>query len=213
MTAGSTETSERQGATVPASKRSAARDRLLATASDLFYAEGINSVGVNRIVTAANVTLATFYRHFPSKQDLVVAYLRRIHDFLVQQGVELADRHQGRDLVVALGAEVIEEIGRPGYRGCAFINAASEFEDPDSPVRYVVAEHRQWYYERIRQAFADAGHTTPANPARNFVMLRDGAVTAGYLDSATAARRTFKRGVDGLLWSIGIDTLPGSDAD
>ena len=57
-------------------KRSEPRERLLAAASELFYAEGINSVGVNRLIAAGNVTLATFYRHFPSKQHLVVAYLQ-----------------------------------------------------------------------------------------------------------------------------------------
>jgi AcrR family transcriptional regulator len=204
-------TTEQSKARNPPPKRSEARERLLSTATDLFYAEGINSVGVDRIVSASNVTLATFYRHFPSKQDLVVAYLQRIHDSLVEQANQMAGRAHGSGLVVAIGAEVVSEIGSPGYRGCAFINAASEFEDPESPVRRVVSEHRQWYYERVRRAFADANHTSPANPARNFVMLRDGAVTAAYLDSATAAQRTFKRGIDGLLWSIGMETLPGSD--
>jgi AcrR family transcriptional regulator len=194
-----------------APKRSEPRERLLSTASALFYAEGINNVGVDRIVSASNVTLATFYRHFPSKQDLVVSYLQRIHADLVEQADQLAERAHGRELVAALRAEVAAEIGRPGYRGCAFINAASEFEDPVSPVRRVIAEHRHWYYERVRRAFADAGHTSPANPARHFVMLRDGAVIAGYLDSAAAAQRTFKRGVDGLLWSIGLETLPADD--
>lgn len=189
-------------------KRSEARERLLATASDLFYAEGINTVGVDRIVSASNVTLATFYRHFPSKQDLVVSYLESIHDVLVERAAAVAERAQGRELIAEIGAEVVAEIGREGYRGCAFINAASEVEDPESPVRRVVADHRRWFYERVRRAFADAGHEHPSNPARHFVMLRDGAVTAGYLDSTTAAQRTFKRGVDGLLWSIDIETLP-----
>jgi len=190
------------------SKRSVPRERLLATASELFYAEGIRNVGVNRIVAASNVTLATFYRHFPSKQDLVVAYLRAVHGQFVARVEQHASRAQGRDLVSALCADVIADIGHPGYRGCAFLNAASEFEDADSPVRLVVGEHRRWYYEVLRRAFADAGHTSPANPARHFLMLRDGAVSAAYLDSAVAAQRTFKRGVDGLLWSIGIETLP-----
>jgi AcrR family transcriptional regulator len=183
----------------------------LATASELFYAEGINNVGVSRIVSTSNVTLATFYRHFPSKQDLVVSYLQRIHESFVARARTHAANARGRDLVAAFGADVIAEIGRPGYRGCAFINAASEFEDPQSPVRHVVAEHRHWYFEQIRRAFGDAGHTSPANPARHFLMLRDGAVTGGYLDNATAAQRTFTRGVDGLLWSIGIETLPSTD--
>lgn len=191
---------------VPA-RRSEARDRLLVAATQLFYAEGINGVGVDRIVATANVTLATFYRHFPSKQDLVVAYLQTIHDTLVERAA--ADPAVvGRDLVAAIGAEVVAEIGHEGFRGCAFINAASEFEAPDSPVRKVVAEHRGWYLERIRRAFADAGHNRPGNAARHFVMLRDGAVTAGYLDSPTTAQRTFKRGVKGLIRAIDIDHMP-----
>jgi AcrR family transcriptional regulator len=188
-------------------KRSAARERLLTAASELFYSEGINSVGVDRIVRTASVTLATFYRHFPSKQDLVVAYLQAIHEALVERA-EAAAGIEGRELVAAIGAEVVAEVGYEGFRGCAFINAASEFEDPESPVRKVVAAHRHWYYERLRRAFAEAGHKRPGNAARHFVMLRDGAVTAGYLDSPTAAQRTFKRGVEGLIRAIDIDHMP-----
>jgi AcrR family transcriptional regulator len=192
-------------------KRSEARERLLATASGLFYAEGINKVGVDRIVSASNVTLATFYRHFPRKQDLVVAYLNAAHDLEAQRMEELAERARGRELLRAIGDDIIAMIGRPDFRGCAFINAAAEFEDPDDPVRRVVAEHRQWYYERLRHAFADAGHPRPGNPARHFVMMRDGAVTAGYIDSPASVRRTFTRGVEGLLRSI--DTTPATATD
>jgi AcrR family transcriptional regulator len=192
-------------------KRSEARERLLATASGLFYAEGINKVGVDRIVSASNVTLATFYRHFPRKQDLVVAYLSGAHDLEARRMAELTERAQGRELVRAIGDDIVGMIGRPDFRGCAFINAAAEFEDPEDPVRSVVAAHRQWYYERLRSAFADAGHPRPANPARHFVLMRDGAVTAGYLDSPTSVRRTFTRGVKGLLRSI--DTTPATASE
>jgi AcrR family transcriptional regulator len=66
----------------PAKKRSEARERLLAAASRLFYAGGITSVGIERIIKEGQVTLATFYRHFPSKVDLVVAYLNGAHDHI-----------------------------------------------------------------------------------------------------------------------------------
>ncbi|QXC60686.1 TetR/AcrR family transcriptional regulator [Aquihabitans sp. G128] len=201
----------RRAEPAPQPRRSEPRERLLATASELFYAEGIGNVGVNRIVSASKVTLATFYRHFPGKEDLVVSYLEGIHARIAERADELAAAVSGRELVAALRDEVVAEIGRPNFRGCAFINAASEFEDPTSPVRVAIAEHRRWYYELVRRAFSDAGHPTAASPARNFLMLRDGAVVAAYLDSATAAQRTFRRGVDGLLWSIGIETLPGVD--
>jgi AcrR family transcriptional regulator len=111
---------------------SEARERLLAAATELFHAEGIDTVGVDRIVAAASVTLATVYRHFPSKEDL----------------------------------------------------------------------HR---------AFTKAGHERPSNAARHFVMLRDGAVSAAYLDSKTAARRNFKRGVEGLVRSIDLEAPAGRE--
>ena len=190
----------------PADKRSEARERLLAAASRLFYAEGINSVGIERLIKEGQVTLATFYRHFPSKVDLVVAYLRGAHDHMAARAAEQADKLQGRELVRAIGDDVTSQIRQTAFRGCAFLNAASEFEDPQSPVRQVVAEHRQWYYGLLRGAFEDAGHELPSNAARHFVMLRDGAMSAAYLDTPTTAIRTFTRGVDGLIRTI--DTIP-----
>ncbi len=201
-------------ATPRPAKRSEARERLLATASQLFYAEGIGSVGVDRIVSSSSVTLATFYRHFPGKQDLVVAYLQGIHDAIADRSVALADRLEGRDLVRALGKEVTAEIGRDGFRGCAFINAASEFEDPDNPVRVVVAAHRRWYHGLVRRAFAQAEHSLPGNAARHFLVLRDGTMTAAYLDGPVIARRTFSRGVEGLIRSIDVQpTAPHEDLE
>jgi hypothetical protein len=113
---------------------------------------------------------------------------------------------QGRDLVRAVGDDVTSRILQAAFRGCAFLNAVSEFEAPQSPVRLVVAEHRQWYYQFLRRAFEDAGHQLPANAARHFVTLRDGAMSAAYLDTPTTAIRTFARGVDRLIRTI--DTFP-----
>ena len=172
----------------------------------MFYAEGINSVGIERIIKEGRVTLATFYRHFPSKVDLVVAYLRGAHDDIAARATAQAETLHGRDLVRAIGDDVTSQIRQAAFRGCAFLNAASEFEDPRSPVRVVVAEHRQWYYQFLRRAFEDAGHQLPANAARHFVMLRDGAMSAAYLDTPSTAIRTFTRGVDGLIRTI--DTIP-----
>lgn len=190
---------------------SEARERLLATASALFYAEGITSVGVDRIVSEARVTRATFYRHFPGKEDLVVAYLEGVHALVAERVAALAARREGEELVRALAREVGGELGREGFRGCAFINAASEFEDAASPVRRVVAAHRGWYLEQVRRAFVGAGHARPGSAARHFVMLRDGAMSAAYLDSPTAARRTFDRGVAGLLRSRAIAEASAPD--
>jgi AcrR family transcriptional regulator len=194
-----------------AAKRSEARERLLSTASQLFYSEGISGVGVDRIVSESRVTLATFYRHFPSKEDLVISYLNGVHDAIAEQIAAVITQARGPEDVRGLGGQVVSELGQRGFRGCAFINAASEYEDPDSRVRQVIASHRQWYYDTVRRAFDSAGHPHPGNAARHFLMLRDGAMTGGSLDSSTTAKRTFNRGVEGLLRSIDMTPLDPSD--
>lgn len=194
-----------------AAKRSEARERLLSTASHLFYSEGISGVGVDRIVSEGRVTLATFYRHFPSKEDLVISYLEGVHDAIAEQVTAATTQARGPEDVRALGEQVVSELGQKGFRGCAFINAASEYEDPDSPVRRVIANHRHWYYDAVRRAFDNADHSHPGNAARHFLMLRDGAMTGGSLDSSTTAKRTFTRGVEGLLRSIDMTPLDPTD--
>jgi AcrR family transcriptional regulator len=163
-------------------------------------------VGIERIIREGQVTLATFYRHFPSKVHLVVAYLHGAHDHIAARATEQAETLQGRDLVRAVGDDVTSRILQAAFRGCAFLNAVSECEDPQSPVRLVVAEHRQWHYQFLRRAFEDAGHQLRANAARHFVTLRDGAMSGAYLDTPTTAIRTFARGVDRLIRTI--DTFP-----
>jgi len=190
----------------------AMRARLLEATVELLVEKGYAGTSTTLVSERAGVSRGAQLHHFPSKQDLVVSYLRGIHDTFVERAAAHAATVSGRDLVAALRDDVIAEIGHPNFRGCAFINAASEFEDPQGSVRLVVAAHRRWYYDLMRRAFAEAGHVLPANAARHFLMLRDGAVTAGYLDSTTAAQRTFKRGVEGLLRSIDMEPSPDDDS-
>jgi AcrR family transcriptional regulator len=174
---------------------SAARERLLRTATALFYAEGLHAVGVDRIVTEAAVTRATFYRHFPGKEALVVAYLEGF-DRAVRERVA---GHAGAELVRAMTEGIGGEICRAGFRGCPFINAAAEHPDPADPVHRAVETHRDWLAGTMRDAFADAGSPEPEEAARRFVMLRDGAMVAGYLADAATATDTLRAAVEELL--------------
>src|SRR5690606_26224714 len=109
---------------------SEARTRLLDTASRLFYTEGLRAVGIDRVIAEAQVTRATLYRHFPSKDDLLVAYLSQV-DERIKAGMAAA-RASGDDAdgVIRLVAEAIsDDIQRPGFRGCAFLNAVAEYPD------------------------------------------------------------------------------------
>ena len=179
---------------------SEARARLLETASRLFYAEGLHSVGIDRIISTAGVTRATLYRHFPSKDDLVVAYLTQ-GDEMIRSRVDAArDRGESADDVIrAVAAAIAEDIQRPGFRGCAFLNAAAEYPDPAHPVHRAVLRHRDWFLATVGGLFAETGKPDAEPAARHFVMLRDGAMAAGCLADPALVCETFLRGIEGLL--------------
>jgi AcrR family transcriptional regulator len=181
-------------------RTSEARARLLRTASALFYAEGLRSVGVDRVIAEAEVTRATFYRHFPGKEDLVVAYLEGV-DQAVRQGAGPVPAEPGAAArwLLALSGLVGDQVCRIGFRGCAFINAAAEYPDPGSPVRQAVRVHREWLESAVRTAFAAAGHRDPTEAARHWLVLRDGAMVAGYLADPAQAQAALDAGVRNLL--------------
>lgn len=185
----------------PKSQRpSEARDRLLRTASAIFYAKGINSVGVEEIVSEARVTRATFYRHFPSKEDLIVAYLKAADDAVRAQVNAIVEHQQpAQDTIREIAAWIVGQIKSSDFRGCAFLNAAAEYPDAGSRVHKAVLEHRAWFQkvvqaelERLRGEPAEAG-------AQFFVMIRDGAMAAGRLANRDAVCEAFLRGVEAML--------------
>ncbi|MDQ7906065.1 TetR/AcrR family transcriptional regulator [Phytohabitans sp. ZYX-F-186] len=179
---------------------SEARQRLLNTATRIFYGEGIHSVGVDRIITEANVTRATFYRHFPGKEDLVLAYLQAV-DQAIRGQVEAAIT-AGRpepDALRAVAESIAQDIRSAGFRGCAFLNAAAEYPDPDHPVHQAVLAHRQWFLDTVGTLMASIQKAEAEPAARHFVMLRDGAMAAGCLFDRELVCETFLRGVEGLV--------------
>ena len=185
--------------------RSDARERLLSTASALFYREGIRAVGVERILAEAPATRATFYRHFPSKEELVLSYLRGVDAHIradVQATIEAAP--SPADALRAIGTAVADDLAKPEFRGCAFLKAAAEYPDSSDPVRRVVLDHRAWYVVTLTELFAQVFGTSPRRPkpehaARHFAMMRDGAMSGADLDGVDSVGAAFHRGVEGLL--------------
>src|SRR4051812_4365747 len=129
--------------TTSARRESPARRRIIDTALALFYAEGIHAVGIDRIIAEAGVAKATFYHHFPAKDDLICAYLEEqissVRQITVPQGTAPEEK------IVHVFEAIGEITCKPGFRGCAFINAAAEYPDPGHPVRRVVDTFRRWF--------------------------------------------------------------------
>ncbi|NMO89512.1 TetR/AcrR family transcriptional regulator [Actinomycetospora sp. TBRC 11914] len=186
---------------------SGARERLLTTASELFYRDGIRAVGVERILAEAPATRATFYRHFPSKEDLVVAYLRGV-DATTRADVQAVTEAASSpaDAVRAVGAALVDGLSSPGFHGCAFLKAAAEYPGPDDPVRRAVVEHRAWYLATLTDLFAQVvgSEESPEPPraAAHFLMMRDGAMSGAHLDGPEHVGEAFRRGVEGLLTAV-----------
>jgi AcrR family transcriptional regulator len=184
----------------------APRERLLNTALRLFYEDGIGRVGVDRIVSEAPVTRATFYRHFRSKDELVASCLQMFDAVRRSQAETLAASHPApTEQLRAIAAGIGDELCAPGFRGCVFINAAAEYPDPQSAPRRAIAEHRRWFAEHLRTLLVTAGHPHPDRAARHLVMVRDGAMVAGSLADPKMARETLVTAIDRLLQVAGID--------
>jgi AcrR family transcriptional regulator len=173
----------------------------LHTAARLFYAEGIHRVGVDRVVSEAQVTRSTFYRHFPGKEELVLAYLQAAGDGIRAQVAATARPGHEPEARLRLIVDVLGDLLlAEGYRGCPFINAAAEYAEPDSPVRQLVLAYRTWCRETIVEVCTAAHHPEPDSAAQILLALLDGAAVAASLEDAETARAVFARTAHAVLF-------------
>lgn len=169
-----------------------ARERLLTTAEELFYAEGIRAVGVERILAESGVGRASFYRHFAGKDGLVLAVLARAderwRDWLrgTVDGYGLPAAERPAALFDALG----EWLDGAGYRGCAFINAMIEAADCDGPVHAAAVAHKDAVAGYVDGLLAAAGRDDHAALTPDLMLLIEGAMVTSVRegDSQAAVR-------------------------
>ncbi|ATO16240.1 TetR family transcriptional regulator [Micromonospora sp. WMMA2032] len=177
-----------------------ARDRILETAFRLFYAYGPRGVGVDTVIAESGVAKATLYKHFPRKDDLVLAYLDKV-DLAWSGALRDAAREAGDDPRAQL-VGMFDALGgacrREGYHGCAFINTAAE-SPAGSPVHARTVAHknavRAWVTDLARQA----GAAEPELLARQLTLLLDGGLAGGVLDGDPAVADAAKRSAHALI--------------
>jgi AcrR family transcriptional regulator len=116
------------------------RERILSAAHELFYRDGIRATGIDRIIAEASVAKVTFYRHFPSKHDLIRAFLEYRHDIWMSWFLDALSRHGGN--LNALAPALEEWFRNPGFRGCAFINSVSELGGELLDVAEITRRHK-----------------------------------------------------------------------
>jgi AcrR family transcriptional regulator len=166
-----------------ATERVPARERLMAAANELFYAEGVHSVGVDRIVEQAGVAKATLYTLFGSKDRLVRAYLTARHDRTRERMArELAVRYQTpRERLLGVFEVQALSFVEPGFRGCAFIGANAEAADGSS-IEEATENYRAWLHSLFLDLAREAGATEPERLVDQLVLLFDGAGVTAWMD-------------------------------
>jgi AcrR family transcriptional regulator len=159
------------------------RDRLLNTAAELFYREGVRAVGIDLVVARSGVAKTSLYRHYPSKDDLVVAFLQREDAAYWRDWEAIAGLH-AEDPQAELLAH-IDWIARyvvtPDYRGCAFLNVATEFPEADHPARQVALAHKLELARRVGVLTRRMQMPRARVLAEQLVLLIDGAYVNGQL--------------------------------
>ncbi|MBP1850399.1 TetR/AcrR family transcriptional regulator [Rhizobium halophytocola] len=153
-------------------KAAPARDRILATAARLFYAQGIRATGIDRIIAEAGVAKMSFYNHFPSKDDLVRAFLVARHEMWMAMFRSRVQPHVEAQGLAAIALALGEWFAEPDFRGCAFINTVSEF-DRDFPQAIAHKQDLAHYVEELAESL---GLDSPQGVAAAAMIVIEGAI-------------------------------------
>ncbi len=173
--------------------RSSARERLLAAADELFYEEGIHTVGIERVIERAGVAKASLYNAFGSKDELIRAYLTARHAARQERITRKLARYDtpGERLLGVF--DVLGELfAEPTFRGCAFLNASAETR-PGSAVEEVSDMSRAWVRSLFTELGRAAGAADPEHLAQQLVLLYDGATVCARMDRDPGAAAAAKK--------------------
>ena len=176
------------------------RDRLIVAAIDLCYRQGFNAVGLDQIIAHAGVTKTTFYKHFESKDDLLIAAIQKRDEWesaAWERAVSEIGGGDARRQLVAMYDLLDAWFNEPIYGGCMFINAAAEFPNPSDPVHQAAAEHKHRYRDWIIELARSAGIVEPEAFADQYVILFEGTLIMrqvyGRNDAALVTKRSIER--------------------
>ena len=178
------------------------RSRLVLSADTLFYNNGIPGTRLRDVLSAAKVSRREFRKHFSGKDDLIAAYIANRHSHDVEMYAAITEvgmsSHEALELVLS---EISTDLHTPGFRGCAFINAAAECNG-DAAVLRAVQLHREWYVGVVTDLLRSSGHLSPADAADDLVLARDGAMSGWYNGDTTSTGTALGRVVDRVLTDI-----------
>lgn len=160
-------------------KEIAPKDKVFQTASQLFYQHGYRAIGVDTLAAESGIGKMTLYRHYPSKDDLIVAYLKDSDDLFWRNFEEITKAAPtAREKLLAFFESLQHYATTPACYGCPFLNVATEYPETDYPGHQVAIEHKQTVRAKFRQLAKEAGAKKPDTLADQLFLLMDGAYMA-----------------------------------
>jgi len=160
-------------------KEVAPKDKVFQTASHLFFKHGYRAIGVDTLAAESGIGKMTLYRHYPSKDDLIVAYLKDSDEIFWNNFEQITkDAPTPREKLLAFFQALQDYAGNPACYGCPFLNVATEYPEADYPGHQVALKHKQSVRVRFRQLAKEAGAKNPDVLADQLFLLMDGAYMA-----------------------------------
>ena len=179
--------------------RPSARERLLAAANELFYEEGVHTVGIDRVIERAGVAKGSLYNTFGSKDALVHAYLKGRHDTIADRITRALESYDTpRERLLGVFESQGRSLADTGYRGCAFARASAE-SHPGDLVEQAYGEYRGWVRSLLTRLAGEAGAPDPAALASQLHLLYDGTGVSARMDHDPAASAAARAAAAALL--------------
>jgi AcrR family transcriptional regulator len=176
----------------PDDAQGSGRERVSRAAYDLFSREGVRSVGVDAVITRAGAAKMTLYRNFPSKDDLILEFLRRREQLWTHEWLEAESRRRGetpRDQLLAIFDVFSDWFSQPDFEGCSFLTTMIEMNDREHPVHQAAVGHLANIRAYIETLAAESGIRDTDSFARKWHILMKGSIMAAHEgDTAAAAR-------------------------
>ncbi|MEP2031563.1 MAG: TetR family transcriptional regulator [Paracoccaceae bacterium] len=159
------------------------RDELIQKALLAFYRNGFHATGMDMLASETGISKTSMYKHFRTKEDLILAVLRlrdeHFRNWLYRRMEELAETPRGQ--LIAMFDALEEWFDEPGYKGCLFIKASSEYQNSDHPIHMQSADHKRMLERHVIEVAEKAQLDNPVELARQLLLLKEGAIVTAHL--------------------------------
>lgn len=185
--------------------RQTKRDELVKSALKIFYRNGFHATGMDMLAAESGVSKTSMYKHFRTKEDLILAALRlrdeNFRNWLFRRMEEAGDAP--KEQLLGMFDALEEWFTEPGYKGCMFIKASAEYQDSDHAIHVQSTEHKRLLFEHCVALCRRMGIAFPEDLARQLLLLKEGAIVSAVLGRGPAAARDAKAAAETLLKTAG----------